>query len=310
MSDNQDTLERPADTGIAIQGEAQPAQSQAETQSQPAGDDVESRARSQGWVPREEFRGDPEKWRPADEFVKRGEEILPVALERSRAAERKAAELEARMAAQERAYADQLQRLERTTAIALQRQREQLEANYQHAMRQAVEVGDVARYDQLARDRVQAVDHFDRQVTEQVQPAQRQQPDGAAPNLPPEQATVVNTWRAQNDWFDRDVVLNSVAQGLHMQLLRDKPGMSLSENLAAVTSEVRKRFPDRFGITAAQITTPMVESGGGRMPSSMGTRAKGAADLPAEARAAGERFVREKIFKDLNEYARDYWADN
>lgn len=310
MSDTQDTLERPVDTGVAIQGEAAPVQPASDAApSQPAGDDVETRARSQGWVPREEFRGDPDKWRPADEFVKRGEELLPVALERSRAAERKAQELEARLAAQERTYSEQLQRIERTSTVALQRQREQLTANYQHAMRQAVEVGDVARYDQLARDHVQAVDNFDRQVSEQIRPAQQQPAaQGAAP-LPPEQATAVQTWRAQNEWFDRDVVLNSVAQGIHMDLLRNKPGMSLAENLAETSREVRKRFPERFGVSATA-TAPMVESGGGRMPTSMRARAKGASDLPADARAAGEKFVREKIFKDLNDYAREYWADN
>ena len=30
-------------------------------------------AREQGWVPKEEYQGDPEKWRGAKEFVERGE---------------------------------------------------------------------------------------------------------------------------------------------------------------------------------------------------------------------------------------------
>jgi hypothetical protein len=39
---------------------------------------VEERAKVQGWVPKEEFRGDPANWRPADEFVKRADEMMPI----------------------------------------------------------------------------------------------------------------------------------------------------------------------------------------------------------------------------------------
>jgi F0F1-type ATP synthase membrane subunit b/b' len=45
---------------------------------------IEERARRIGWVPKDEFRGDPEKWAPADEFLERGERTLPILLERNR----------------------------------------------------------------------------------------------------------------------------------------------------------------------------------------------------------------------------------
>lgn len=38
----------------------------------------EDTAREMGWVPQEEFRGDPDKWITADSFVERGEKILPI----------------------------------------------------------------------------------------------------------------------------------------------------------------------------------------------------------------------------------------
>ena len=35
--------------------------------------DYEAEARDMGWVPQEEYRGDPQRWKPADQFDKDGE---------------------------------------------------------------------------------------------------------------------------------------------------------------------------------------------------------------------------------------------
>lgn len=292
--------------GIVVPGEQAPPESDQPAQS--AGDDIESKARSQGWVPREEFRGDPEKWRPADEFVKRGEELLPVALERSRAAERKAQDLEARLAAREREFEDKIGRLERISTAAVQRERERLDAMYRNAQRNAVETGDTARFDQLDRDRQAAIENYDKYIQEQVQPRR----DPSQPHsLPPDRQAVVDGWVQKNEWFNRDPELNAVAQAFHVRLGNEKPGLSLAENLAETERYVRQRYADKFGGTQSrQITAPMVESGGGRMPSTAGPRAKGASDLPSDVRRVGESFVKQGLFKDLNEYARDYFAQD
>ena len=50
----------------------------------------------------------------------------------------------------------------------------------------------------------------------------------------------------------------------------------------------------------------MVE-GGSRVSASSGPRSKGASDLPADVRKAGERFVSQGLYKNLSEYARDYY---
>lgn len=300
MSDETQTIER--NEGIAVPGEVAPQTTQTSGESAP---DVESRARSQGWVAQDEWRGDPDKWRPADEFVKRGEELLPVAVERSRAAERRAQELEARLEQKSREFADQIKRVEHVSAIALQRQKEQLEANYQHAMREAVQLGDVQRFDQLDRDRKQAVSQFDEQIIKAA-PSPQQQPN----QMPPEQAAVVDGWMKQNTWFHSDPEMNAVAQAYHMKLGREKPGLSLAENLEQTTKYVRQRYADKFGSGEQNIITPMVESGGGRMPASSGSRSKGANDLPAEVRKVAERFVKEGYFKSVNDYAREYFEQN
>lgn len=307
MNDETNTIER--SDGIAIGGERTPSPQTTAEPTQAAGDDVESKARSQGWVPQDEWRGDPEKWRPADEFVKRGEELLPVALERSRAAERKAQELEARLAARERESEEKLARLERMSTAALQRQREQLENAYRNAMRDAVTSGDTQRFDQLERDRTTAVADFDKQLSEQAQP--QRQPGQPAP-LPPDIERQVATWVQQNEWFNRDPEMNSVAQLHHQRLLREKPGLSIADNLAETAKYVRQRYPDKFGTSERQIIAPMVEGGGGRMAATGNNRRKGVADLSPEERKIGEKFVKvDKLYPNLDAYAQDlFYGDN
>ncbi len=269
---------------------------QRDESSAPVVDDVESKARSQGWVSKEEFRGDPSKWRPADEFVKRGEELLPIAIERARTAERRIQEIEAQ-------FQQKLARVERVSEIALQRQRDDLETRYAAAMRDAAATGDVDRYDQLANARADVFQRFDESLRQQVYATPSQ------PAVEPDKVRAVQEWVAQNDWFNRDQEMNAVAQAHHMKLLREQPGMALTDNLAATRKYVQQRYPERFGITPKQVAQAAVEGGGTRMPVTA-ARGKGAADLPADVRAVAERFVKQGLFKDVSEYAKDYFSDN
>lgn len=254
-------------------------------------DDTEARARAQGWVPKEEFRGPPENWRDAAAFVKRGEEEVPIMRERLRALERKLAEKDTQFTA-----------LERMTQVALQRQREQIVANYEAAMRGAAEVGDVQRYDQLRNDMAQAVHQHDRRVHEQVEPATRQ--PQAAPNDPE-----LAAWVQQNTWFTRDPALQHAVIGEARALESQYPGMSVMETIRHAEQAVRRRYADRFGPTTPPGDRPRAQpfESGSRVASG-GTRQRGAADLPADIRRTGERFVKQGLFKDLNAYAKEYFA--
>lgn len=292
------TTETPApapEAGVSIPGEQQP---------QSDGGDYETRARAQGWVPKEEFRGPPDKWRDAEAFVKKGEEDLPVLRERTRNFERKFAEMEAKLARQDSEHKQNLANLERMSLSALQRQRDQLWSSYEAAMREAAAGGDVQRYDQLRRDQGQAVRQFDDQVRE-VRPQQRQ-PQPQAP------ANEVQEFAHRNAWFGADEPLSLEAQAIHLALQRERPELSLRDNLAETEKRIKERYPQRFGIQQKPqptYTQAVVDGGGGRLPAST-SRGKGATDLPADARKQGEKFVAQKLFKDLNEYAKEYFAQD
>lgn len=297
MADTEIIDQPETNEGITVPGEAAPApQEQIGGHDSPA--DIEARARAMGWRPKEEFRGPEDKWRPADEFVKRGESELPILRERLQDMTRRQMESDAKREAD-------IARLEKMAITALQRQRAELDAQYQAAMRNAVANADTERYDQLNRDRQQAVSTFDNQIREAAQPKQPAQPEA--------ERVVVDSWVQSNQWFARDQMLARVAEARLTELQKEAPGRSLNENLQLVSSYVADKFPEKFGrqprATASAAQPSMVE-GGSRLSSGSGPRQKGASDLPADVRKVGEKFVAQGLYKNLTEYARDYFEQD
>lgn len=284
--------------GTAIPGEGGPAPAAAPV------DDLQTRAKSMGWSPREEFRGPAEKWVDAEEFVRRGEEELPVLRERLRTSTSRISALDRELAKQRTEFEDKLQRIEGATAIAIRRQRDELENSYRSAQRDAVLNADQDRYDQLERDRRTAVADYDKQVFEVSRPREPE-----ARQLPPQVATAVDNWRAENPWFERDQVLNQVAQAIHMDLNQRMPGLDISQNLNEVRKEIAKRFPEKFAPPSSRSGPAPVE-GGSRVAAGTASRGRSAADLPADVRKAGERFVKQGLYKKIDDYAADYWSQD
>lgn len=293
--------ENAGNVGTIIPGEGAPEpQAQVGGEDRAPADDIEARARAQGWVSKEEFRGPEDKWRPADEFVRIGEENLPVLRERTKTLASKLAEAEARIADMGRENADKFSRLERMSAAALSKQREQIEASYSAAKRDAVNLGDTVRYDQLDRDHRTAIAAHDREYVDIVArpPPQQQQPQ-----MPP----VVQQWVERNPWYVNDPEMQAVAQ-LNSQIrAKDTPGITMEQNLVETERYMRQRYPEKFPAAKREASGgPSVESGS--RFASAAPRSKGISELPADAKSQGEKFVKQGLFKDMNEYARDYWS--
>lgn len=270
--------------------DADPIQSETPRQS-----DSEARARALGWVPQEEFRGDPSRWRSAEEYIERGYNepaIARATIER----------LQSRIETQEREFGTRLRGIERMSEVALQRQREQLVANYDTAIRNAAEIGDMAKFDQLTQARRTAVQDHDLTVAEQrwSKPAA---PMGKAPagDLPASEQAVVDTWVANNRWFTSDGEMAAVADMASKRINREHPGLSAAQNLAEVTRYMQRRYPEKFAARPAPNGAP-VESGN-RQP--LG-RSSAAAKLPPEALAAAQKYIAKGLFKSVEEYAASY----
>jgi hypothetical protein len=230
--------------------------------------EVETKARRLGWAPREEFRGDPSRWKPADEFLAHGEEILPILRQNNET-------LHDRLAKQERDLAEAKQVLFEMREFNHrneQRIKTEARAEVEAEMRAAVETADSQRFE-AANARMKTMDA----------------PSNQAPPQRPYVEPAVQQWVTDNPWFNQDPMLNTVAQAIHVQLGREKPGLSLSDNLAEVTREVRARFPEKFGVNVRRSDASPVAAPGGA-PAPRRTNKRTFDDLPQEAKDAYARF--------------------
>lgn len=217
---------------------------------------MEAKARDMGWVPQDEFRGNPDNWRPADEFVKRGEEFLPFIKKDRDKFREKADGLEARLEKLESDHAQKLERLEHMSNVGIQELRSQYESQFAALKRQAVREGDEEAYDAYERQERDALADLDKKA------APPEPKDDDKPQITESQKQVLDGWLGDNAWFNADAEMRAVATARHEKLLTDKPGMTLEENLQETREYVKSKYPEKFGATKANGRGSPVEGGG------------------------------------------------
>lgn len=241
------------------------------------------RARELGWRSKEEYRGPEDRWVAPDEFVRRGEEVLPIVKSQLERERERVAALERQMGEQQRLVDDRLkkahdtweQRLSaqqaeadaraentaRIARLAIQRQRDRFMADLDAAKRAVVPEDVRQHYDTLVeqeRDFYKSVTAEEEQFNYKPKPAPAPEPkpqqQGAEPQrqLRPEELETINVWRGQNKWFDDKPDARRLADIIHVNLLEERPTLSLRENLELVAQEMNRRFPEKTGYTQQQ----------------------------------------------------------
>jgi hypothetical protein len=256
-------------------------------QEAPEASQFESEARAQGWVAAEEFRGSESDWVDAETFVRRGKEIMPILrknnekLLKELGEARKIAE-EARESAKEfREY--QKQQFEKKTKD-LEGQLEQLK----QAKRDAITQGD--------GDRAIAIDDAMDDLKEQRLEAKEdlKAAEEKAKEVPQiTQDPILNTWMEKNDWFGKDSRMTGVANGLGVELRRENPSLNGQAFLDKLDSELQEMFPEKFG--KKRTPNPMEGSPNGTARPSVSSGKKTYNNLPPEAKAACDKFVKQGL---------------
>lgn len=262
----------------------------------PEVNEVEQEARIQGWVPQEEFRGKEEDWIDAETFVKRGREINPI-LKQNNA--RLMKELQQRDKA--------LEELKATTEEFKKFQKEQYErkarelegeiSKLREEKKQAISSGDGERVveiddriDELREEKRQAkVEEKEEQKETQTQPQQ----------IDP----VLQNWLDKNQWYREDVTLADLANKEAEKIKRYNPfiqGQAFLDELDKNLEEIIN--PERLG-RKKKPRSPVEGTKGGVSPTKGG---KGYEDLPSDAKAACDRFVKQGIIKNREEYVAMY----
>ena len=107
------------------------------------------------------------------------------------------------------------------------------------------------------------------------------------------QDPILNTWMEKNDWFGKDSRLTGVANGLGVSLRQENPSLNGQAFLDKLDSELQEMFPEKFG--KKRTPNPMEGSPNGTARPSVSSGKKTYNNLPPEAKAACDKFVKQGL---------------
>lgn len=242
---------------------------------------IEQEARAQGWVPQDEFKGDPSKWRSAEEFVERGKQITPILKERNEKLVRDIERLNSKLERQSEAVQELMQYYSKAEQRAYQKAFNELKSK----QREAVEIGDTAAYEAAERE----IDELTKTPP----------PQPKAQNEPPAEYF---DFLEENKWYAEDRELAEYADFIGTRLVGTVKNNK--DFYAEVAKRVKARFPEKFD-NPKRSAAQAVE-GASSPPKAKG---RGYNDLPADAKAQCDRFVKEIPGFSKDEYMKYYQWD-
>jgi hypothetical protein len=260
-------------------------------------------AESQGWVPKDRYRGNEKDWVDAETFVKRGREILPILKKNNENLVRDLNQTREQLK-EFREAAEEFKKFQRES---YERKAADFEAQIKaikESRAQAISDGDGQKVNALddaldtAKDNLKEAKQA---VKDVVSTPVVEAPSSA--NLDPN----LQTWLNSNDWFGVDKRMTGIANGIGESLRIEFPmlkGQAFLEKLDEVLAE---EFPNKFGKTTKRAAGSPVESGSGRQGRGSSS-SKSYDNLPSDAKAACDKFVRQKLMTK-DEYVQAYdWS--
>lgn len=247
--------------------------------------DWEAEAAAYGWVPQDQFKGDPDKWRPAEEFVRRGEEILPIVRKQNE-------KLQAKLNEQDETIKRMSAMFEKTTARITAEYEGKIEA-LKAEKKAAIRAGDEAQV-----ERIEA----------RIDKLKEESADGPEPTLDKggskDQNALIKDFAKANTWFVEEPEMQRYAVDVSESNAALNDGISFEDNMKFVLSAVRKKFPAYFKDNTAANGHAAVDTGGnfpGAQP------AKGpAAKLNSVEMAQARKDVAAGLYKTLDAWAEAY----
>lgn len=275
-------------------------------------EDVEKEARSMGWVPEEEFKGNKDHWIDAEEFVERGRSVMPILLSNNKRLQKELSTRDAeigKLSASLQSANKAIEKLEKHYTEANKRAVEIARNQLKEELKQAREDNDVDKEleitDQLAELRTRENEAAPAaKKPEETKPAQKYTPDFQA-------------WIDRNPWFEKDRKKTKLVNRIAEDLREEGNELVGPEFL----DECVRIYEEQYGEEeeeAPPVRRPSskVESNSRqRTPSASG---KSYADLPAEAKAqcaedAEDLVGPDKRYKTMKDwqaaYAKIYFAE-
>lgn len=229
--------------------------------------DYEAEARSSGWLPQDQWKGPADKLVDAEKFVQRGEQFLPFVQAKLKKSLDKIDQLETAVG-ELRAGNEDFRRFHETALARQKREHEETIARLEAERRKAVSEGDGDAFDRADKELMQA-------RTAHLEPPPK-------PTVNPD----VQAWLTENTWYTTDRKLKAIADGLSNDLASEQPELKGRPFLDELAKRVKTEMPHKF--TTQRVTTTENHGGNG----ARGKQQRGYEALPAEAKAACDRFVK------------------
>ncbi|MCP3681605.1 MAG: hypothetical protein GY861_02850 [bacterium] len=257
---------------------------------------VEERARLQGWVPKDEFRGDVERHISAQEFVDRADHMMPILKSVNQKYEGTIKE-----------QGEQLDTMRKTMDNMVRIQEKYSDDKYKEQItditnkqREAVENSDVDEYDKLEAKKGEI-----KPPTAVEEPPAEPEPEN---KMHPE----VERWVSENEWFKKDEELQKYALYLGNTMADEKHDLATPGNEYEFGQEVKRRvmkaYPDKFKNPArneSDFDEPDVRGGA----ETHNTKTKGWNDLPNEAQAQFKKILSDIPNYTKEQYITDYFEE-
>lgn len=251
------------------------ADEQIEDKQNPTGtDDFELRASEKGWVPEDEWEGDPTDWRPAKEFLDRGE-LMDRISSQTRQLER---------------YSSEVQDLKSGLKVLAEHNKKVAKLEYEKAMKdlkgkkaEALSYGDHDTVVELDEQ----IDELKESKKEIEEVEEKPQDKRSEPH--PD----VIKWMGDNSWYNTNMIMQGAADAIAKQYLSQNPKAQEDpvQVLEYVTKEIRKEFPDKFSTKRKPAGVPDPSSSGGSRSSASGTKKHSVKSLSTEQRKIAKKFA-------------------
>lgn len=233
---------------------------------------VEQRAMSEGWVPQEEWQGEPDDWRPAKEFVDRGELFKKI-------------EDQSRTIKQFKATLD-----------AMGKHHAQVrDVEYKRAL----DTLKSQKKEALVEGDADAVVDIDEKIA-LVREEQKELSQVPAVADVPQSNPVLDNWTGKNSWYGNDKAMTAYADALGVEF--HGKGKSLSDALSEIDRRVKEEFPHKFR-NPNKDKPGMVEGSSSRS----GSKSSDSFELNEEERQVMHKLVKSGVLTK-EEYIKDLRA--
>lgn len=262
-------------------------------------DPAEEKARSSGWVPSDEWEGDPADWVDAHHFNIRGEMMQRI-------------QSQSRLISQRD---DQINELKDGLRALGEHNKKIAKVQYEKALRElrsqraeAYQTGDVDLADEL-ETQLDDLKDAKKQLDQEDSQEQQTQPQGGPPQADPALVEAFQEWLGQpdNKWYGTDPILRGAANALGDQLVAE--GVDPKDVFKRITVEIKKEFPHKFG--GGNRNQSAVDDPGSvrksARPGGKGRKTKHTTkDLTSEELRVAKTFIESGAFKTMDEYLEQY----